>query len=139
MKLSHALVYCCNLFQITPTVGRDTLFTLVSTARDTDPPVFTLSFNVTGLPPSTVNCTVDGVMTDIADEDIDRYVVAAQYPNTSVLVTVTVRSRQTGSYQCSVVGIAGNGINANATEAVKIIGTLGFIGIATSIICITFI
>ena len=77
---------------------------------------------MTLLPPSTVTCTVDGVMIDIADEDIDRYVVAAEYPDTAVLVTVTVRSRLTGSYQCSVVGIAGT--EAVKNEAVTIMGIL---------------
>ncbi len=99
------LLQCMDIISETPVVGSSTLFSLVSTTRDTDPPVFTLSFNVTNLPPSTVTCTVNGTMIDIPDEDIDRYVTEAQYPDTSVSVTVTIRSRQAGSYQCTIGGI----------------------------------
>ena len=65
---------------------------------------------MTTLPPSTVTCTafVNGTMIDIPDEDIDRYVTEAQYPDTNVLVTVTIRSRQSGTYQCTIGGIPGN-------------------------------
>ena len=106
----HKLLHCIYILSETPTVDRtqSTLLSLVSTSRDTDPPVFTLSFNVTTLPPSSVTCTVNGTMIDIPDEDIDRYVTEAQYPRTSVLVTVTIRSRQSGSYQCTIGGIPGN-------------------------------
>ncbi len=103
-RLYHSYI----IISVTPTVGNSTLFSLVSTSRDTDPPVFTLSFNVTNLPPSTVTCTVSGTMIDIPDEDIDRYVTEAQYPDTSVLVTVTIRSRQSGSCQCTIGGIPDN-------------------------------
>ncbi len=108
----HTLLQChgMDIISETPVVDRNesTLFSLVSTTRDTDPPVFTLCFNVTTLPPSTVTCTVNGTMIDIPDEDIDRSVTEAQYPDTSVLVTVTIRSRQSGSYQCTIGGISGN-------------------------------
>ena len=104
----HKLLHCMDILSGTPTVDRSTLFSLVSTSRDTDPPVFTLSFNVTTLPPSTVNCTVNGTMIDIPDEDIDRCVTEAHYPDITVLVTVSIRSRQPGTYQCTIGGIPGN-------------------------------
>ena len=50
-------------------------------------------------------------MIDIPIEDIDRAVTQAQYPGTSVLVTVTIRSRQSGSYQCSVTGASASSLN----------------------------
>ena len=68
-------------------VGEKTVFNLVSTARDTDPPVFTLSFNVTNIPPSTVTCAVDSTALYIPDEDIDRHVIEAMDP-VRVLVTI---------------------------------------------------
>ena len=99
-----------------PTTGRTTQFSLLSTSRDTDPPVFSLSFNVTNIPPSTVTCSVDGTMIDIPNEDIDRDVTQAQYYSdlnyiTNVLVTVTIRSRQSGSYQCNVIGTSASSMN----------------------------
>ena len=76
------------------------VFSLVSSSRDTDPPVFTLSFNVTNAPPQTVECFVnDTIMVDI--EYLDRQVIAAEDP-VRVLVTVTINSRQSGSYHCAV-------------------------------------
>ena len=76
------------------------VFSLVSSSRDTDPPVFTLSFNVTNVPPQTVECFVnDTIMVDI--EYLDRQVIVAEDP-VRVLVTVTINSRQSGSYHCAV-------------------------------------
>ena len=49
-------------------------FSLLSVnSVDSDPPVFTLSFNVTNYPPSVVTCTVDGV--DVRNIDIEREVI----------------------------------------------------------------
>ena len=100
-----SLIYEQIFASVPPTIDGSTEFSLLSTSRDTDPPVFSLSFNVTNIPPSTVTCSVNGVMIDIPNEDIDRDVTEAQYPDTSVLVTVTIRSRQSGIYQCSVTGV----------------------------------
>ena len=101
-------------------VGDETAFTLVSTARDTDPPVFTLSFNVTDIPPSIVTCTVNATTIDIPDEDIDRHVIEVVYPNARVLVTVTIRSRQSGSYQCTIA----TRIGTQRTTAQSVTGTV---------------
>ena len=76
------------------------VFSLVSSSRDTDPPVFTLSFNVTNAPPQTVESFVDNtIMVDI--EYLNRQVIIAKDP-VRVLVTVTINSRQSGSYHCAV-------------------------------------
>ena len=45
--------------------ARQTNFTLVSTSRDADPPVFTLTFVVDRQPPTNVTCTVE------VDDDCD--------------------------------------------------------------------
>ena len=104
-----------------PSITGEAVFTLVSIARDTDPPVFTLSFNVTDLPPSTVTCDVDNTALNIPDEDIDRCVIEALYPNLKILVMTTVRSRQSGSYDCTVsTGI--NGVGSETSMAVTITG-----------------
>ena len=74
-------------------------FTLVST-RDVNPPVFTLSFNVSDGPPTNVNCTDGSNPFTIANGDLSRVVVNGSGSVTRV--TVTVRMRQAGTYQCIV-------------------------------------
>ena len=90
MSLTIVVIFITS---VPPTINGSIQFSLLSTSRDTDPPVLTLSFNVTNIPPSTVTCSVNGVMIDIPNEDIDRAVTEAQYNSdmdiiTSVLVTV---------------------------------------------------
>ena len=89
-----------------PAIERNTDFSLNSTTRDADPPVFTLSFNVTKRPPTNVSCTVSGNQFNIDDEDLKRIVIDALDP-LRVLVIVTVRMRKSGIYQCTVTtGVA---------------------------------
>ena len=89
-----------------PDVGKKTDFSLISTTRDTDPPVFTLSFNVTKRPPTNISCSVNGSQFNIDDEDLKRNVINAIDP-LQVLVIVTVRMRKPGIYQCTVTtGVA---------------------------------
>ena len=74
-------------------------FSLIST-RDANPPVFTLTFNVSDGPPTDVTCT-DGSNPFInASGDLSRVVVNG--PGSVTQVTVTVRMRQGGTYQCTV-------------------------------------
>ena len=92
------------------------VFSLVSSSRDTDPPVFTLSFNVINVPPQRVECFVnDTIMVDI--EYLDRKVIVAEDP-VRVLVTVTINSRQSGSYHCAVNADSAGGINTS-TRSIK--------------------
>ena len=70
---------------------------LIST-RDTNPPVFTLSFNVSDGPPTDVTCT-DGT-NPLTIDDLSRVIVNG--PQSVTQVTVTVRMRQAGIYQCTV-------------------------------------
>ena len=94
-------------FLESPAIGKSTDFSLISTTRDADPPVFTLSFNVTKRPPTNVSCTVNGSQFNIDDdEDLKRNVIDAIDP-LQVLVIVTVRMRKPGIYQCTVTtGVA---------------------------------
>ena len=97
-----------------------TNFTLVSTSRDTDPPVFTLTFVVDRRPPTNVTCTIDGVMFNILNDDLSREVLASEDP-ISVQVIVTVRMRQGGSYQCTVSNDATFG-NTATSQAITVTG-----------------
>ena len=84
-------------------ITRQTEFRLVSTSRDTDTPVFTLTFEVDRRPPTDVTCTVevdDGgspVKTNISYDDLSREVLVSEDP-ISVRVVVTIRMRQGGIY-----------------------------------------
>ena len=74
-------------------------FSLIST-RDAIPPVFTLVFNVSNGPPTNISCTVESNPLTIASGDLSRVVVDG--PGFVTQVTVTVRMRQAGTYQCTV-------------------------------------
>ena len=72
---------------------------LIST-RHANPPVFTLSFNVSDGPPTNVTCTAGTIPLTIDSSDLSRVIVNG--PQSITQVTVTVRMRQTGIYQCTV-------------------------------------
>ena len=72
---------------------------LIST-RHTNPPVFTLSFNVSDGPPTDVTCTDGTNPLTIDSSDLFRVIVNG--PQSVTQVTVTVRMRQAGIYQCTV-------------------------------------
>ena len=74
-------------------------FSLIST-RDANPPVFTLTFNVSNGPPTNVTCTDGSNLFIIASADLSR--VTVNGPGSVTQVTVTVRMRQAGTYQCTV-------------------------------------
>ena len=71
-------------------------FSLLSTSRLATPPVFSLSFNVSDGPPTTVNCTVDG--NEISTE-LSRVIVNGTGSITRVAVTDLTEA---GNYQCTV-------------------------------------
>ena len=75
-------------------------FTLLST-RDTNPPVFTLYFEVTNTPPTTVTCSVNGNTFDLAKKDLNHVPEITVDP-IRVGVTVTIRRREAGEYSCTV-------------------------------------
>ena len=74
-------------------------FSLIST-RDANPPVFTLTFNVSDEPHTNVTCTDGSNPFTIASGDLSRVIVNGTGSVTQV--TVTMRMRQTGTYQCIV-------------------------------------
>ena len=76
---------------------------LISTPRYVDPPVFNLRFNVTKGPPTNVTCTGPNSfsITETSD-DLSREVVNN---GTATMVTVTVRMREEGNYQCTVSNV----------------------------------
>ena len=101
-------------------IERETNFTLVSTSRDADPPVFTLTFVVNRRPPTNVTCTVDNIMFNIPNEDLSREVLVSEDP-ISVQLIVTIGMRQGGTYQCTVSNDAPNG-NTTTTQVITVTG-----------------
>ena len=72
-------------------------FSLLSTRGLATPPVFSLSFNVSDGPPTTVSCSVNG---NRISTELSRVIVNG--PGSVTRVTVTVRLREAGNYQCIV-------------------------------------
>ena len=107
-------------------ITRQTKFGLVSTSRDIDPPVFTLTFEVDRRPPTDVTCTVEvdngggSVITNISYDDLSREVLVSEDP-ISVQVIVTIGMRQGGTYQCTVSNDAPNG-NTTTTQVITVTG-----------------
>ena len=75
-------------------------FSQMAMPRYVDPPEFTLSFTVTNGPPTDVTCTgPNSFSINQTSDDLSREVVNV---GTATLVTVAVRMREGGTYQCSV-------------------------------------
>ena len=92
-----------------------------------DPPELILSFDVVVAPPTFVTCQVDSTPVDVAVLSCE--VTAGQYlpPNTTsplTNVTVTLRTRQAGSYQCtvSVYRASGSELKNATTSPINISG-----------------
>ena len=90
--------------------------------RSTDPSELILSFNVMVAPPTYVTCQVDGTPVDVAD--LSRQVTSGEYLPSSTSspvtnVTVTLRTRQAGNYQCTVSVFRASMVNTtnSLTEA----------------------
>ena len=98
-------------------------FSLLSTSRLATPPVFSLNFNVTDGPPTTVNCTVNG--NEISAE-LFRVIVDGTESTTRV--TVTVRLREAGNYQCTVSNDRVTAGAINGTTAVSSTSSLNVSG-----------
>uniref|UniRef100_A0A1X7U9D4 protein-tyrosine-phosphatase n=1 Tax=Amphimedon queenslandica TaxID=400682 RepID=A0A1X7U9D4_AMPQE len=71
-------------------------FSLLSTSRLATPPVFSLSFNVSDGPPTTVSCSVNG--TEIFTE---LFRVIVNGPGSVIRVTL-INLTEAGNYQCNV-------------------------------------
>ena len=77
-------------------------FSQMATSRYVDPPVFNLRFIVTNGPPTNVTCTgPNSFSITQTSDDLSREVVNVGTA-TLVTVTVTVRMREGGNYQCTV-------------------------------------
>uniref|UniRef100_A0A1X7TGY7 Fibronectin type-III domain-containing protein n=1 Tax=Amphimedon queenslandica TaxID=400682 RepID=A0A1X7TGY7_AMPQE len=93
-------------------------FSLLSTSRLATPPVFSLSFNVSDGPPTIVSCSVNG---NGISTELSRVIVNGSGSVTRV--TVAVRLRKAGNYQCNVfntrVTDGNNGVigNVQATNS----------------------
>ena len=107
-------------------ITTQTEFQLVSTSRDADPPVFTLTFEINRRPPTNVTCTVEvdngggSVITNISYDDLSREVLVSEDP-ISVQVIVTIGMRQGGTYQCTVSNDAPFG-NTTTTQVITVTG-----------------
>ena len=78
----------------------DMSLSLISTPRYVDSSVFNLSFTVTNGPPTDVTCTgPNSFSITQTSDDLSREVVN---DGTATLVTVTLRMREGGNYQCTV-------------------------------------
>ena len=103
--------------------------------RDTDPPELILSFDVSIAPPTYVTCQADGNPVDVAD--LSREVTARQYTSTSTTspvtnVTVTLRIRQAGNYNCTVSVFRASGTNLTDVTTAPV-SISGWITLALSI------
>ena len=95
-------------------------FSLLSTSRLATPPVFSLSFNVSDGPPTTVSCTVNGNGIFPIFPKLSRVIVNGPASITRVTVTDLTEA---GNYQCTVsnarVGITINGVTANSSTSLS--------------------
>ena len=73
-------------------------FSLTS-PQDADQPQFTLSFNVSNAPATTVECSVNGQ--SIENMSVSQIILNGELP-TLTEVTVTIRQRSGGVYNCTV-------------------------------------
>ncbi|XP_019858033.1 PREDICTED: uncharacterized protein LOC109586294 [Amphimedon queenslandica] len=84
-----------------PIISSGPSFQLLSSV-DADPPVFSLSFNVTNRSPTIVTCSVDnGNQFNVSDNDLIRTVTPVNN-DVQVQVSVIFRMRVSGLYKCSV-------------------------------------
>ena len=120
------IVYNISLHFIAGPKAGDMSLSLISTPRYVDPPVFNLSFTVTNGPPTNVTCTgPNSFSINQTSDDLSREVVN---DGTATLVTVTVRMREGGNYQCTVSnarvedGTINGVIATNSSSSLSVIG-----------------
>ena len=102
--LNHVVVLLTSTATPNPSVTKVSFIPSTKT-RETDPPELILSFSVTVAPPTYVTCQVNSTPMDVAV--LFREVITTDYqPSIFVVpetyVKVTLRTRQSGNYQCSV-------------------------------------
>ena len=115
-RQEHVRLFICNIrliyvvILLTATavpnpLVKEVTFVPSTMPRDTDPPELILSFNVMIAPPTYVTCQEGSTTVDVAV--LSREVTAGEYqPSSNTLpvtsVTVTLRTRKAGNYQCTV-------------------------------------
>ena len=97
-------------------------FSLLSTSRLATPPVFSLSFNVSDGPPTTVSCTVNG---DGISTELSRVIVDGTESVTRVTVT---NLTEAGNYQCTVSNARVSAGTINGVSAVSSTSSLSVSG-----------
>lgn len=91
------------------------VFNLPSQQRSSNPPEFTLSFSVIIAPPTYVKCHAGSLPVEIVS--ISRQVTDGVYvpeltaSSPVTLVSVTLRTRQAGDYQCTISVFRASGAN----------------------------
>ena len=104
-------------------------FSLLST-RDANPPVFTLYFNVTNTPPTTVTCSVNDNTFNITEKDLNHVPEITADP-IRIGVTVTIRRREAGEYTCTIrtdISVSPAPFNTTATTpGINISGKILFL------------
>ena len=98
MIIEQTFLELFSLCTAGPVVNSSVQFSLIS-SRDADPPQFTLSFNVSNAPATTVNCSVNDV--PIENMSVSRDILDGE-PPTLTEVTVTIRQRSAGVCNCTV-------------------------------------
>ena len=98
-------------------------FSLLSTSRLAIPPVFSLSFNVSDGPPTTISCIVNG---NGISTELSRVIVNGTESITRV--TVKVRLREAGNYQCIVSNKRVTAGTINGVTAASNISSLSLAG-----------
>ena len=98
-------------------------FSLLSPSRLATPPVFSLSFNVSDGPPTFVSCTVNG---NGISTELSRVIVDGTGSITRV--TVTIRLREAGNYQCTVSNERVTAGTINGVTAVSNTSSLSLAG-----------
>ena len=73
----------------------------MASANGVVPEVFSLTFNVSDGPPSYINCSVNGVMIHVPEEQIVRKVIDPIVPILTC-VTVIFQTGKEGQYNCTV-------------------------------------
>ena len=86
----------CTSFTDGPDADLTMQFSLLSTSRLATPPVFSLSFNVSDCPPTTVSCSGNG---NGISTELSRLIV--NVPGSVTRVTVT-NINEAGTCQCTV-------------------------------------
>ena len=99
-------LHCCLQLAAGNIVNGSLIFShSKSQARDSDPPEFALNFSVSTFPPTYVTCQVETTQVEIFN--LTREVVINEYNKSldlvpQINVSVTLRERMAGNYQCIV-------------------------------------